>query len=125
MYYYLRKLLLLSLIILFDVKLVTIITVENKSTNYTAEEVQLSANDYSEGEASSLLLENKRVEDGVIGGFIFLYPILKFILVFTAYIILTNLRNIIMEDHRDRLEQLIPRYFNGGKYKEYMSCCIM
>jgi hypothetical protein len=120
MYIYIKKFLLLALTMLFIVKVVTITTIINKSSCTPIEEMQYFANNYADDGASILLFETKKVEDSTIEPYIFLFSILKYILLLILGFILTTFRNIFLEDHRIKLAQLIPCYFYGGKFNDIL-----
>lgn len=118
MFICIKRFLLLSLIVLFIVKLIMITTVINKSSCTLSEEVQYLTNNYpDDNEASTLLFETKRVEDNAVEHFTFLFSILKCILLCMLCFNLTTFKNIFVEDHRIKLAQLIPRRFHGGKFR--------
>jgi hypothetical protein len=117
MHNYIKKLLLLAIVILFGVKFLTMASVMNRGTCALNDGVQYFINNTSEDEVSMLLFEAKRVEDSITEPFTFLLAMIKYILLFMLCFILVAFRNIFIGDHRVKLAQLVPRYFHGGKFK--------
>lgn len=118
MHNYIKKLLLLAIVILFGVKFLTMTNVMNRGTSALNDGSQYFINNTSEDEVSTLLFEAKRVEDSTAEPFTFLRAMIKYVLLFMLCYILAAFRNIFITDHRVKLAQLVPRYFHGGKFKD-------